>query len=155
MRLDGAVGYQVTGWFAVEGEVGFIFNTIESVAGTSDDDLAFSQSPLLVNVVFQLPNKTGFIPFAGAGGGGSINTIHADHFTLGGTTLKGSEADFTYAYQAFGGLRYDFDPRMGVSIAYKYSASGESSWNADGGSGRARIDGFCTHAITGVFTYRF
>jgi opacity protein-like surface antigen len=157
-HFDVAIGYPVIDWFAVEAEIGLTDNVVKSVQGTSDDDLGFTQAPFLINVVLQLPNETGLVPFIGGGGGGSVNAIYADDFTLGGVRFDGSDADVTYAYQAFGGLRYDFDPRMSVNVMYKYVVTGDSSWEADvsfGGSSRAEINGFCTHTVVAAFTYRF
>jgi len=156
IRFDAVGGYQATPWFAAEVEMGFIYGSVKSVEGTSDDDLGFSQSPIMVNAVFQLPNKTGLVPFIGGGGGMSINSIYADDFTLGGTTIDGGAAAVTYIYQAFGGLRYDFNPRMSAGLIYKYSVTGDSDWEPEfGPSGEASIGGLCTHSITAAFTYRF
>jgi opacity protein-like surface antigen len=160
VRFDFAFGAHFTPWFAAEMELGWIYNGVKSVEGTTDDDLAFSQAPFLVNVIFQLPNKTGFVPFIGGGGGGSLNVLRADNFTLGATTVDGYVAAATYAYQAFGGLRYDFAKKMGVSVIYKYSVTGDSEWEpyddfVIGTNPTAKLDCMRTHAITAAFTYRF
>lgn len=158
-RLDAAVGYRVTDWFAAEGELGVVFNTVDSVEGSTDaDDLSFTQAPFLVNVVFQWPNRTRLVPYIGTGGGGSVNVINGDNFTLGGTTLDGSAGGFTWVYQAFGGLRYQINPQMSAGIAYKFSVTGDVEWEVDsiiGATETARMNGITTHSISAVFTFRF
>src|SRR5262245_15578792 len=50
-------GYQFTSWFALEGEVGFLDNKVDSITGASEvHDTWFINVPFLANAKFQWPN---------------------------------------------------------------------------------------------------
>ncbi|MDB6109671.1 MAG: surface antigen msp4 family protein [Pedosphaera sp.] len=159
VRFGFAGGYDVTDWFAAEAQVGVFANNIKSVTGASRVDATFSNVPFLLNARFQWPNKSLLTPYIGGGVGGSASTLDADHIDLGGTTLHGSQSTAVFAYQAFGGLRFRLNPRMGLSLEYRYFATGEPEWEADSTFGttsdRLRFGGAQTHAVSLAFDYRF
>jgi opacity protein-like surface antigen len=156
MRFSVAGGYQFKDWLAAEIETGFLFNSVERVSGTSDADFTVSHVPLLCNVVFQCAHTAPFVPFAGVGVGFAASVIDIDSFTLGGSRVTGTESDIVYAYQAFIGVRYEFNERMGVGLTYKYLGMGEPDWEASiGPAGSIRFDRIDSHALIVAFTYKF
>ncbi len=153
-------GYQVTDWFAGEVEVGFLENQINSITGADRiRDAWFANVPFLVNGKLQYPNASPLTPYLGAGVGFSEAIIDVGRIDLGGTSLHGNIADTVFAYQAFAGLRYKLNDRMGLSLEYRYFAAGAANWQADFTSGTAsdtmRMGRTHTHAISAAFDFRF
>lgn len=153
-------GYQVTDWFAAEAELGLFENTINSITdATRIHDARFANIPLLFSAKFQYPNRTGLTPYLGAGLGFSEAIFDVDNITIGGTTLSGSDNTAVFAYQAFAGLRYRLNERMGLSVEYRYFVTESPTWHADitsgAGSNALSFGGSQTHAFSLAFEYRF
>ncbi len=153
-------GYQFTDWFAGEAELGFLENRIDSINGADRvHDAWFANVPFLVNGKLQYPNSSPLTPYIGAGVGFSEAIIDVGRVDIGGTSFHGSINDTVFAYQAFVGLRYKLNERMGLSIEYRYFAADAASWQADFTSGTAtdtmRMGHPRTQAISAAFDYRF
>jgi opacity protein-like surface antigen len=159
VRFGVVGGYHVTDWFAAEFETGSTANSIDSITGATRVDAVLSRVPMLLNARFEWPTKCPVTPYLGGGVGGAVTIIDADPIEIGGTRLRGSEADMVFAYQAFAGLRYKINEHMGVSLEYHYFASGAPEWKADVTSGTAsdrfRLGGIESHSVSVAFTYRF
>lgn len=171
IRFELGGGYHITDWLAAEFETGVIYNSVDSVdaAGlSSGGELDLSQVPMLVNVVFSLPNETGFVPYVGGGVGGAFSVLYADYFALGPNTADGSFSDVVFAWQGFAGLRYDFNENMSLGATYKYFAAESPTWEADTfvGTGLPPYGGYWTttdtkagpfrsQSVTLAFTMRF
>lgn len=161
VRFAFAGGYRVTDWFAGEFESGVMANNIRSITGASlVDDAFFSNVPLLLNARFECPpTKCPVTPYLGGGLGLSVSAIDADRIDIGGTTMEGNMSTAVFAYQAFAGIRYRLNDRMGLSLEYHYFATTDSSWEADITSGtfsrRMKMAGTQTHTATIAFDYRF
>jgi len=166
VRLDPGIrvgfvgGYRFTDWFSLEGETGVIGNNIKSITGASiDGDASLANVPFLVNARFQLPKgKCPVTPYVGGGAGGSASVLSFDHhIDINGNRLRGSDADVVFAYQAFGGLRYAINDRMGVGVEYHYFVTTGPSWSANGVGSPDKISfaGTHTHAITASFDFKF
>ena len=159
-RAGLAGGYQFTDWFAAEAEVGYVENRIDSITGADRvHDAWFGNVPFLVNGKFQYPNRSPLTPYIGAGVGFSEALIDVGRIELGGTSLHGSITDTVFAYQAFAGLRYSINERMGLSLEYRYFAAEGANFQADFTSGTAsdtmRMGRTQTHAISFAFDFRF
>lgn len=159
-RAGVAGGYQITDWVAAEAEIGLMENTIKSITGASRvHDATFANVPFLFNLKLQYPNRTGFVPYAGAGVGFSETIFDVDQVTIGNVSLTGSDADTVFAYQAFAGLRYQLNDHMGISVEYRYFAADSASWQADvtfgSNSDTMRFGRSQTHALSLAFEYRF
>jgi OmpA-OmpF porin, OOP family len=160
VRLGFAGGYQFTDWFALEAQTGVMANRIKSIDGASRvDDATLSNVPLLFNVKFQGPKDSAVSPYIGAGAGTSISIMDADHIDIGATSLRGNQSDAVFAWQAFGGLRFRLNHRMGLSVEYRYFATADPHWEADNSFGTATdqmvIGGTETHSISAVFDFKF
>lgn len=159
-RLGIGGGYQLTDWFAAEAEVGFMGNHIDSITGASEvHDAWFSNVPFLVNAKLQWPNQSRLTPYIGGGVGFSEAILNVDQITLNNTSLHGDNSDTVFAYQAFGGLRYRLNDRMGLSLEYRYFATDGAEWRSDftfgTASDRMRFGGTQTHALSVAFDFRF
>jgi len=160
VRTGMACGYQIRDWFAAEGEIGAIVNDVNS-NGLRDG--TFSNIPFLFNVKLQYPNHSNWTPYVGAGAGISVAILDADVLVHGDVfntyqRVPATEADAVFAYQAFAGLRYMLNERMGLSVEYHYLATDALQWDAQASQyvhttlALARIE---THIFSLAFDYRF
>ncbi len=159
-RVTVAGGYEFTDWFAGEVETGVMVNGIDTVTdATRVDDATFSNIPFLLNARFQWPTRCPFTPYIGGGLGGAASVIDVDHLDVGGTSLQGSQATAVFAYQAFGGIRYRINERMGLSVEYRYFATTDPEWTADAVAGTPtdtlKMGGIENHSVSLVFNYQF
>lgn len=158
-RVGFTAGYEITDWFAVEGQTGVTANRIDSITGAFVDDATLSNVPFLVNARFQFPNQSPVTPYIGGGLGGSVAVLDADNIIIGSTRLSGTQSAAVFAYQAFGGLRYKLNDRMGLSLEYHYFATTDPEWKADftffTPNDRMRFGGTETHAVSIAFDYHF
>jgi opacity protein-like surface antigen len=153
-------GYEVTDWFAAEGQAGIMANRISSITGADRlDDAALSNIPLLLNARFQWPRACLLRPYIGGGLGGSATILEADHIDTGGTDLHGTQSAAVFAYDAFGGLRCRLNDHMGVSVEYRYFATTDPDWHAESSVGTAtdhmRMGGVENHSVSLVFDMKF
>ena len=171
MRFGIGGGYSFADFVAIGGETGFSFNYIDSISGNfrGEGDSSIGQVPLLANVVFKLPNRTGLVPFAGAGAGLSFPYFYADDIVFDPTPgspgngdetiVDGSESDVVFAWQAFAGLKYALNDRMSLGLAYKYLHAESPEWEAEdvftGLDSEISIGDLKTHAVTFIFTFKF
>ena len=160
VRVGFVGGYKLCDWFGVEGETGVIANNIKSITGADiTGDATLANVPFLVNARFMLPHgRCPVTPYFGGGAGGAATVLNFDrHIDFNGTTLHGSDADVVFAYQAFGGLRYAINDRMGVGVEYHYFATTGPSWsvNGVGSPNKIAFAGTQSHAITASFDFNF
>ena len=91
VRFDFAGGYKITDAFAVELEVGFAYNSVDSFnfhygqdyeADISDYGLDFDlyQIPMLVNLSYTIPLNSKIKPFVGVGVGGLAAIASAEMY---------------------------------------------------------------------------
>ena len=156
-------GYGLTDWFDAEVETGFVANRIGTVTGATETEAALTNIPLLLNAKFHCPALHRVSPYFGGGLGFSTTILSGDDLVIlgptGSTTMHGSIAGVVFAYQAFAGLRFAINDRMGLSVEYHYFATTDSEMNANvtvgTASDRVRLGGTGTHAATIAFDYRF
>jgi len=74
-------------------------------------------------------------------------------------SIHGSDADAVFAWQAFAGLRFALNERMGLGVEYRYFEADSPSWHADftfnTSSDKFGLGHIHTHAISAVFDYHF
>ena len=154
-----AGGYNITDWLATELESGFTYNHIRSITGADEVHGSLSNVPLLANLVLQGPRTMRVVPFIGGGLGFSSAVLDVHPIDLNGLRLRGTQSDAVFAYHGFGGLRYNINEHMAVSLAYNYFATSNPTWEADvisgPGTGNVRFGDNRTHAVTASFTYNF
>ena len=163
-RISAAAGFNFCRYFSAEFETGILYNSIKSINGPgssgSSTDASLANVPLLINAVFHFPLESRFVPYCGAGIGGSSSVLTIDHATINSNRLDGDDSDVVWAAQAFAGFRYEFNERMGVGFGYKFLATGEPSWDvfsftSAATSGELRFDRARTHSFVAEFTLKF
>jgi len=158
-RLGVRGGYGVTDWFDAEVETAIMANNISSVTGASETDASLANIPLLINARFHCPAFHGVSPYFGGGLGMSTTVLTADDLVIGNTILDGSTAGIAFAYQAFAGIRFAINERMGLSLEYHYFATTDVDMEADvtvgTSSDEIKLGGTASHTATIGFDYRF
>jgi len=158
-RLGVRGGYGVTDWFDAEVETAIMVNNIDSATGATEADGSLANFPLLINARFQCPAFHRVSPYFGGGLGFSSTILSADELIIGTTALDGNTAGIAFAYQAFAGIRFAINERMGLSLEYHYFATTDVEMDADVSVGvpsdELKIGGTATHAATIAFDYRF
>jgi opacity protein-like surface antigen len=132
--VDVSAGYAFNRYFSLEAQVGWTWNPINSVQGSSVHDTSLSTMPLMANAVLQWPiPQTRIIPYVGAGAGGALTLFDTGGFTSsapgGPVTLYGNDTDFVFAWQAFAGVRLELNDKISVGIGYRYLSVDSSSYN--------------------------
>ena len=161
MELDPGMRFSVAGgamfgdFFGLELETGFMYNEIDSISGFTDVDGWVTQVPFLLNAQFEFKTKVGLTPFIGGGAGGVGVGLDLDDADSPTVSLDGWESDFVFAWQIFGGLRFEINENLSVGLVYKYFWSDDGEWDVDDTSRDIRFDGTRTHSISAVVTYRF
>lgn len=154
-------GYGLTDWLAAEAETGMTVNRIDTIstAGVADSTGSLLNVPLLFNLRLQVPEKHRLAPYAGVGVGFANTILTGDDLIIGATRFSGSASDVVFAYQAFVGLRFALNERMGISAEYHFfhaeSASMEVDVISGVGSDRVVLGDTETHSITFAFDWRF
>lgn len=161
LRLGLAGGYRITPWLGLELESGVLFNSINDADGGSVD-ASLTQVPFMGNLVVQCNNFERWVPFVGVGAGGVSSILDIDErVAVGGGTLtvEGNDADFVFAYQAFAGVRYEFNDRMGVGLIYRFMGTQGPSWDVEsddfGDDLKIALDDVFTHSISALFHLHF
>jgi opacity protein-like surface antigen len=156
-------GFNFSDVVAIGGETGVSYNYVDHINGAiSEGDTAIGNVPLMANITFKIPTRSIVTPYVGAGAGISWAFIDADIVSNqpGNTfVLHGSDSDAVFAWQAFGGLKFEINPQMSVGIGYKYLQTESPHWKAEddftGIEEDLRIGKLKTHAITFIFTFKF
>lgn len=161
LDLDPGVRFGVAGgalfgdFFGLEFETGWILNEIDSITGFDDVDGWVSQVPFLVNATFQFKNNSGLTPFIGAGAGGAAIGINLDDAESGAVEVDGSASDVVFAWQAFGGLKYEINHNLSVGLIYRYFWSDDGEWDVEDTGQDIEFDGGRSHSISAIVSYSF
>jgi opacity protein-like surface antigen len=116
----------------------------------------------MVNLTYELRKCGKFVPFVGVGAGGMLSIFSIDDYVnVGGESecVDGSDADLVFAYQAFGGMRYEFNDRMSVGLMYRFHGTGGPSWDVENWHtgdtiGEISLDDVFSHTFTVLFNFR-
>ncbi len=159
-------GYQFVDWASAEVELGFMGNYIKNMTGaTHIHDAMIGNVPFLVNGKLQLPmGRCPVTPYIGAGVGFSETFFDIDVLEFRDAIgniygISGSDSDAVFAWQAFAGLRYALNERMGLGVEYRYFQAESPSWQAEftfnTPSDTVKFGRTQTHAISLTFDFRF
>ncbi len=160
LRLGLAGGYRIEPWLAIEVEAGALFNSINGI-GPQSVNASMTQVPLMANLVIQCNNFNRWVPFVGGGAGGVASVLDIDQrvdFGGGSMILQGSDADAVFAYQAFAGLRYEFNDAVGVGLIYRFMGAEGSSWDVRDDFGddlHIQFEDVYSHSVSLLFQIRF
>lgn len=152
-------GYGLTDWLDAEAETGFIYNDIDAITGAARAEGSIANYPLLLNVRLHLPESNRFSPYIGAGFGICTTVLATDDIFIGGTAFDGVVADTVFAYQAFAGVRFAINERMGLSLEYHYFHADKSNMEADVTVGvpsdTVKLGRTESHSISVAFDFHF
>jgi opacity protein-like surface antigen len=150
VRFTASGGYNFNDFVGLEGETGWIYNDIQHV------DASLSHVPMMANVVFRYDRPDcKLVPYAGAGLGGDVSIIWLDHVTGNGVIADGSEGALQFAWQAFAGVRYRFNPAMSIGAGYRYYSVEGASWDFAGFDNSIRVGRANVHSILVEFNMKF
>jgi opacity protein-like surface antigen len=141
-RAGVGVGYNFTRNLGVEFDTGWIWNQFKD----SDDSL--SHHPFMVNGVYRFETHSKFVPYIGAGLGGTYSVLDVDS-----GNINDDDGDVVFAWQAMAGVRYMFNDNMSFGVGYKYHGTTEGSYNIDGLD--IEISSVHNHSFSVVFNMTF
>jgi len=158
-RVDLAGGYNISDAFALELEVGVLYNPFD-IKGDLDGrievdnisygyfhsggkikDLDLWQIPMLINGVYTFQTDSKFKPFLGVGVGGIFTIMDGDAIS--------SESDFTFAYQGMAGLNYELSECVDLGLAYKFLGTLDQEFDD------VETDPILSHSFLLSLTWRF
>ncbi len=149
-RIGLTAGYRFNDWFSLGAETGFIVNEIKGA------DAALLQAPILAVVEFRLPNKSPVVPFIGGGPGVSFSILGINDDSLNsGTAVDGAASDAVFAWQAYGGVRWNINDHLALGVTYKYFAAEAADWDVDETSQSVRFGRARVQSITGGISFSF
>jgi len=151
LRADVALGYNINDSFAVELESGVIWNSVDALSGTPLSTYGQSadlyQIPIMLKGIYHL--RTGkFVHYVGVGVGGVASIFDLTSHISG---PNGSDADFTFGYQAEAGVKYMLSDRASIGIGYKFLGTLEHSWTLE--TFNLKTDPTYTHVIFASFNW--
>ncbi len=166
LRAGVGAGYQFVDWASAEVELGFMGNEIKSMTGaTHIHDAMIGNVPFLVNGKLQYPmGRCPVTPYIGAGVGFSETFFDVDVLEFRDAAgniygISGSDSEAVFAWQAFAGLRYALNERMGLGVEYRFFQADSPSWTAEFTSHTSgdtvKFGRTQTHAISLTFDFRF
>ena len=149
-----ALGTEITRHFAVEAEGGFHYNSIKSIGDAVSAQGDLYQFPVLGNIVLQFPNSTPLVPVIGAGVGATFSILDAKNITLGAARFSSNEETWSFTYQGYAGLLYQFRPQMALGLTYHYINNDGPSWKDAAGS-TVKFNRIGSHSLALTFNFRF
>lgn len=150
------IGQELTRFLRVELESGFNYNSLRSIEDADASSGNIYRVPILANVVLQYPNRTRFVPMIGAGAGAHWAVLDAQNISLGSTSLNDDSSTWTFGYQGYAGVRYQFRENMNLGVFYHYSVADGPSWEFDSApGGNFKLDSLRTHTLSLTFGWDF
>lgn len=139
-RMDLETGYQFSDAWTLEGEFGYIDNSVNLSSSIGSSSSSFYQVPILFNCIYTLPLKFPLKPYIGAGLG--VNVVGVNKLN-----------DYTGAGQLTTGIKFNLGDRIDLGLGYKLLATTVHDWNSvpNSNSGSRTIG----QAIVASFTYKF
>lgn len=119
--IGAAAGWQFTPNWRAEGELGYRENSLLIVTPGNNPDGLARATTLMVNGYFDLPTKTIFTPYIGAGIGAAY--LQQD-ISASGTQLT-DEHSWAFAYQGMIGASATLTDTVSANLEYRYMATSE------------------------------
>jgi opacity protein-like surface antigen len=116
-----AAGYKWDFGLRVEGEYSYRQATVRTFNTNIWYGSHFDNSAML-NVLYDVPTGTNFIPYIGFGGGGS-HISWADNFRAIGSPFIYDGSGIKFAYQGIVGIAYAITPRIDLTVDYRYKGA--------------------------------
>jgi opacity protein-like surface antigen len=157
-RFGLTAGYDVLEFLGLEAQIGVMENEISSISEATGLDARLINVPFMANARLHLPTYFKVAPYIGAGVGGSSTILDAGRITINDTSLRGSDSDTVFAWQAFAGIRFALTQHMGLSFEYRYFESDPAKWRADSfgtDTSFMRFGKIKTQAVSVAFDWTF
>jgi opacity protein-like surface antigen len=149
-----ALGTDILPFLAVEAEGGFHYNSIKSVSGATAGQGDLYQFPVMGNIVLQFRNRTHLVPVIGAGVGAVYSIFDAQNITLGTARFSTSQETWTFAYQGYAGLLYQFSREMAIGVTYHHLNNDGPSWRDTAGN-HVKFNRLTSHSLSLTLNFRF
>ena len=149
-----ALGTEITRYLAAEVEGAFHYNSIKSIGGAASAQGDLYQFPVLANIVLQFPNRSRLVPVIGGGVGATFSILDAKNITLGTVRFSGNEETWSFTYQGYAGLLYQFRPDMALGLTYHYVNNDGPSWDDSAGN-NVKFNRIGSHSLALTFNFRF
>lgn len=108
---------------------------------------------LMVNFLYDIKTDSPWVPFLGGGIG--YSRVRMNDVNSNGVTITDSEAN-GFAYQFKGGVAYEFNPSMAVTVLYRYFATDNLSFEGPPQApGTVKSDGIRSHNAEVGFRFNF
>jgi len=142
IRADLSVGYNLSKSFAIEAEVGGIWNP------DSEPTWDFYQIPAMLNAIYQIRISDSWKPYVGVGAGGVFSTTHA---------LLFHDSDWSAGYQAEAGIKYVVSSHVDIDLGYKFLGVTGYEFRSRRGLSIAdlRVNDLYTHSVQMSLTWKF
>lgn len=161
--FNGAVGRQF-GNFRIEGEISrrqadtdtlglstlTVGNVLLASGGTSSIDGEVTTWGFMVNGWYDFPTGTAWVPTIGGGIG--FANVNMEVNRVGSVATSFDESDTVFAYQIGVGLGYRVNPRMIVSVTYRYFGTSDPEFDVGSFTDEGEYQ---THNIEVGLRYRF
>jgi opacity protein-like surface antigen len=142
-------GQELTPQWRIEFETGYNFNALDSIRDATASTADLHRVPVLANLVWQLPNRTGFVPTVGVGLGGQWLHLAAKDVAFGLTTLDDSAHTWAFTYQAFAGVRCELNERFSLGLFYRYQVAEAPSWKFNSvPGGTMKLNQVAAHSLS-------
>jgi opacity protein-like surface antigen len=152
---SGAVGYMFPFGLRTEGEIGFLYAPVKREGGV-DVDGSVKSYLLMANAYYdvKLAILGPFKPYVGAGlGGARVNNDHEIFDNRLGVKVDIDESRTAFAYQARGGMIYDVNKWLDLSLGYRYLHIDGS--RVHGGGLRPKLGDIDNHSVELGFAVKF
>jgi opacity protein-like surface antigen len=140
VRLDLDCGYQIDRAWAVEGEVGYIYNATDFSNSTGSGSSSFYQVPVMVNGIYTAPVDWFVKPYGGLGVGVVVSGLD-------------NLEDVTAAGQVIVGAKCKLSQRWDAGLAYRFLATSSHDWNGIFTSTEG--SGTLTHSVVATVGFKF
>jgi opacity protein-like surface antigen len=85
----------------------------------------------MFNFLYDIQTGSSWIPYLGGGIG--YSRVWISNLSQGGTTFLDDNAD-AFSWQFKGGIAYQFNPSMAITLGYRYYGTNNLSFNAPTGA---------------------
>ncbi len=162
-QMDMSLNYRLTDWLEVGPEFGMTLNYVDSIGNWSYSDTTLFQMPMMMNITLEYPRGGRFEPYIGVGLGGVFSFLtfddgDYDHDYYYYDEPDGSGSDIAWVVQAYGGLRYRFNEKVSLGVAYRFLTTDRQTWDVhwhDGPDFTLGVDRIQLHTICLVLDVRF
>ena len=128
---DAAIGFAFNRYVGVDLQTGYTWARMSGVQNYNANGSTMANVPFLADLTLSLPiAHSKFIPYVGAGAGGSDSVFDAHSFTepVSQNSVNDNEDNVVFAWQAFAGVRFQLNPKISVGLGYDFFMTGNPTF---------------------------